>query len=149
MSWSAEEYKGMGFEAFVEILVTASPIDKRIGIKDYRPHSNKLDGQDMGIDGYGLSHNDNLHTIQIKFRSDVMGDLSTRDMISNFVAKTTSSPTYKDADMTLFTTAKGLGQKIAEDMYHGRVRTLGFNELKKLVDNNQAFWDVFRREMGI
>jgi hypothetical protein len=139
----------MGFEAFVEILVTASPIDKRIGIKDYRPHSNKLDGQDMGIDGYGLSHNDNLHTIQIKFRSDVMGDLSTRDMISNFVAKTTSSPTYKDADMTLFTTAKGLGQKIAEDMYHGRVRTLGFNELKKLVDNNQAFWDVFRREMGI
>jgi hypothetical protein len=78
-----------------------------------------------------------------------MGDLSTRDMISNFVAKTTSSPTYKDADMTLFTTAKGLGQKIAEDMYHGRVRTLGFNELKKLVDNNQAFWDVFRREMGI
>ena len=147
MGWTADEYKGMGFEAFVEVLVTASPIDKRIGIKGYRPHSNKLDGQDMGIDGYGLSHNDNLHTIQVKFRSDVMSDLSTRDMISNFVANTTSSPKYKDADMTLFTTAKGLGQKIAEDMYHGRVRTLGFNELKKLVDDNQSFWDLFRDQM--
>ena len=69
-------------------------------------------------------------------------------MISNFVAKTTSSPIYRDADMTIFTTAKGLGQKIADEMYHGRVRTLGFNELKKLIDNNQAFWDEFRSQMG-
>jgi hypothetical protein len=50
--------------------------------------------------------------------------------------------------MTIFTTAKGLGQKIADEMYHGRVRTLGFTELKKLVDDNQAFWDLFRKEMG-
>lgn len=148
MGWSPDEYKGMAFEALIEILVTASPIDKRIGIKDYRPASTKIDGPDMGIDGYGLSHNGNLHTIQIKFRSDIMSELSTKDMISNFVAKTTSSPIYKDADMTLFTTAKGLYQKIADEMYHGRVRTLGFNELKKLVDNNQAFWDLVRSEMG-
>lgn len=149
MGWSPDEYKGMAFEALVEILVTASPIDKRIGIKDYRPASTKIDGPDMGIDGYGLSHNGNLHTIQIKYRSDVMSDLTTRDMISNFVAKTTSSPVYKDADMTLFTTGKGLAQRIADEMYHGRVRTLGFNDLKKLVDNNQAFWDLFRSNMGV
>jgi len=148
MGWTPDEYKGFAFEAFVEVLVCASPIDKRIGIKEYRPASSKIDGADMGIDGYGLSHNGNLHTVQVKFRSDVMSDLSTRDMISNFVAKTTSSPVYKDADMTIFTTAKGLGQKIAEDMYHGRVRTLGFNEIKKLIDNNQAFWDLFRKEMN-
>jgi hypothetical protein len=102
----------------------------------------------MGIDGFGFSHNGNLHTIQIKFRNDVMSELNTKDMISNFVAKTTSSPVYKDADMTLFTTAKGLGQKIAEDMYHGRVRTLGHKELSKLIDGNQAFWDLFRTEMN-
>lgn len=148
MGWSADEYKGFAFEAFVEVLVCASAIDKRIGIKDYRPASSKIDGPDMGIDGYGLSHDDKLHTIQVKFRSDVMSDLSTRDMISNFVAKTTSSPVYRDADMTIFTTAKGLGQKIADEMYHGRVRTLGFTELKKLVDDNQAFWDLFRTQMG-
>jgi hypothetical protein len=148
MGWTSDEYKGMAFEALIEVLICASPIDKRIDIKDYRPHSSKLDGQDMGIDGFGFSHNGNLHTIQIKFRNDVMSELNTKDMISNFVAKTTSSPVYKDADMTLFTTAKGLGQKIAEDMYHGRVRTLGHKELSKLIDGNQAFWDLFRTEMN-
>ena len=149
MGWTPDEYKGMAFEALVEVLICASPIDKRINIKEYRPHSSKLDGQDMGIDGYGVSHNGNLHTIQIKFRSDVLSDLNTRDMISNFVAKTTSSPVYKDADMTLFTTAKGLGQKISENMYHDRVKTRGFKEIAKLVDANLAFWDLFRSEMGV
>lgn len=149
MGWSPDEYKGQAFEALIEVLITSSPIDKRIGIKNYRPHSSKVDGPDMGIDGYGESHNNNLHTIQVKYRSDVLTELTTRDMISNFVANTTASPVYKDADMTLFTTAKGLGQKIADQMYHGRVRTLGFNELKKLIDNNQAFWDQFRKEMKI
>ena len=149
MGWSPDEYKGMGFEALVEVLIKASPIDKRIGIKDYSPHNYKTDGQDMGVDGYGLSHNGNLHTVQIKFRSDVMTDLTTRDMISNFVANTTASPVYKDADMTLFTTANGLGQKISENMYHNRVRTLGYKDLTKLVDTNQAFWDCFKAEMGV
>jgi hypothetical protein len=149
MGWSADEYKGMAFEALIEVLICASPIDKRIGIKDYRPADSKIDGPDMGIDGYGLSHNGNLHTIQIKYRSDVMTDLTTKDMISNFVAKTTSSPKYQNADMTVFTTAKGLNQKVAEDMYHSRVRTLGYNDLSKLINSNLAFWEMFRSEMGI
>jgi hypothetical protein len=51
--------------------------------------------------------------------------------------------------MTVFTTAKGLAQKIADEMYHGRVRTLGYKELSKLIDNNQAFWELFRKEMGV
>jgi hypothetical protein len=149
MGWTADEYKGMAFEAMVEVLITASPVDKRIGITDYRPASAKVDGPDMGIDGYGLSHNGNLHTIQIKFRSDVMTEATTKDGISNFVAKTASSPKYQNADMTFFTTAKGLNQKIATEMYHGRVRTLGYNELSKLIDGNNAFWNTFRTQMGI
>ena len=149
MGWSADEYKGMAFEALIEVLICASPIDKRIGIKDYRPADTKIDGPDMGIDGYGLSHSGNLHTVQIKYRSDAMTDLTTKDMISNFVAKTTSSPKYQNADMTVFTTAKGLNQKVAEDMYHSRVRTLGYKDLSKLIDSNPAFWEMFRSEMGI
>lgn len=149
MGWSEDEYKGDGFEALVEVLICASPIDKRINIKDYRPHNNKTDGADMGIDGYGVSHNGNLHTVQIKYRSDVTGQLTTKDHISNFVAKTTSSPTYKDADMTIFTTADDLNKVISEEMYHDRVRTLGRKDIAKLVDSNQAFWDIFRSEMGV
>ena len=101
--WSPEDFKGDALEAFVEVLVNASPIDKRINIVDYRPHCFDLDGADMGIDGYGVSHNGNLHTVQVKYRSNVEHQLNaSNDHISNFVAKTTSSPVYRDADMTLF-----------------------------------------------
>lgn len=148
MGWTPDEYKGMGFEAFVEVLIKASPVDKRINITNYRPHCTRTDGPDMGIDGFGLSHNGNKHTVQVKFRSNVMEDLSTKDMISNFVAMTTSNPQYRDADMTIFTTAKGLGFKISEKMYHNRVRTLGYNEISSLVDGNNAFWERFRKEMA-
>jgi hypothetical protein len=147
MGWTSDEYKGFAFEALIEVLITSSPIDKRINIKNYRPHSNKIDGRDMGIDGYGESHNGNLHTVQIKFRSDCTSDLTTKDGISNFVAHTRVHPVYKDADMTVFTTAKDLHVVIAEEMYNGQVRTVGYNDLRGLLDNNMAFWDTFRAQM--
>lgn len=148
-NWEPDVYKGDALEALVEVLVTSSSIDKRINIVDYRPHDNKVDGKDMGIDGYGVSHNGNLHTVQVKYRSNTQRDLTANeDHISNFVAKTASSPKYRDADMTIFTTAKDLNQKINEDMYHGRVRVLGYKDLTKLVDKNAPFWSKFRAEMG-
>ncbi len=126
MGWTSDKYKGEGFEAFIEVLIKNSPIDKRINIKNYRPHSVKKNGPDMGIDGYGISHDGNPHTVQIKFRSLVMEDLTTKDAISNFVATTAANPKYKDADMTIFTTAAGLNFKLADKMYHNRVRTIGY-----------------------
>ena len=149
-NWTPDEYKGDALEALVEVLVNYSPIDKRINIVDYRPHDNKTDGKDMGIDGYGVSHNGNLHTIQVKYRSNVRKDLTANeDHISNFVAKTASSPKYRDADMTIFTTAKDLNQKTNEGMYHDRVRVLGYKDLCKLVHANPAFWRAFKAEMGV
>lgn len=145
-----EEFKGEALEAFVEVLINNSSIDKRINIINYRPHNSKTDGDDMGIDGYGNSHNGNLHTIQIKYRSNVVRNLTANeDHISNFVAKTTSDIKYRDADMTIFTTAKDLNQKVNEEMYNDRVRVIGYNDLKKLVDRNTAFWNIFRTEMGV
>lgn len=149
-NWTPDEYKGDALEALVEVLITHSPIDKRINIVEYRPHDNKTDGNDMGIDGYGVSHDGNPHTIQVKYRSNVLRDLTANeDHISNFVAKTASSPRYRDADMTIFTTAKNLNQKTNEGMYHDRVRVLGYKDLCRLVDANHAFWQAFRREMGV
>lgn len=148
--WSADEYKGDALEAFVEVLINASPIDKRIGIIDYRPSSVKLDGPDMGIDGYGRSHNNTPHTVQVKYRSDFTKDLTANaDSISNFVANTTTHPVYKDADMTIFTTANALNRQVSENMYHDRIRVLGYNELRKLVDDNIPFWNIFRAEMNV
>jgi hypothetical protein len=148
---SQAEYKGDALEALVEVLITLSPIDKRINIVEYRPHNNKVDGKDMGVDGYGLSHTGNLHTIQVKYRSNTQRDLTANeDHISNFVAKTRTSPTYRTADMTIFTTAKGLNQKILQDMYHDdNVNVLNYKDLVKLVDANLPFWNAFRAEMGV
>lgn len=147
--WTAEEYKGDALEALVEVLVANSRIDKRINIIEYRPHNKKTDGNDMGIDGFGFSHNGNVHCIQVKYRSNVVRDLTANeDHISNFVAKVTSNPTTSNADMTVFTTAKGLNAKVNEEMYHTRIRVIGYKELQKLVDGNGAFWTLFRQEMG-
>lgn len=149
-NWTPDEYKGDALEALVEVLITQSPIDKRINIIEYRPHNNKVDGKDMGIDGYGVSHNGNLHTIQVKYRSNTQKDLTANeDHISNFVAKTTSSPIYRDADMTIFTTAKGLDRKINEGMYHDRIKVKDYSDLTKLIDDNIPFWNALRTEMGL
>ena len=150
-NWTPDEYKGGALEALVEVLVNYSPIDKRINIVDYRPHDNKVDGKDMGIDGYGVSHNGNLHTVQVKYRSNTQNDLTANeDHISNFVAKTRTSPTYRCADMTIFTTAKGLNQKILQEMYHDDgINILNYKDLCKVVDANPAFWRAFRAEMGV
>ena len=147
-NWSPEEYKGDAFETFVEVLIKQSPIDKRLNIVNYRPHNQKIDGPDMGIDGYGRSHSGNLHTVQIKYRSNVQSVLTAnQDHIANFVASTTSSAVYKDADMTVFTTAKGVNQKVNEHMFNGRVRIIGYSVLNKLVNDNIPFWDSFRTAM--
>lgn len=147
-NWSPEEYKGDAFEVFVEVLVKHSPIDKRINIIDYRPHNQKVDGHDMGIDGYGRSHSGKLHTVQVKYRSNTQSILTAnQDHIANFVAKTATSPIYKDADMTVFTTAKDLNNTVNEHMFGGRVRVIGYRQLAKFVDKNVAFWDIFRKEM--
>jgi hypothetical protein len=147
--WTPHEYAGMGFEALVEVLINASSVDKRFNIVEYRPHSTRVDGKDVGIDGFGKSHNGNYHTVQIKLRNDPTWILNTKDAISNFVAKTTSSPVYKDADMSIFTTAQGVNQFLNEQMYHNRIRVHGIKEMKDYLDNNKAFWDRFRKEMGV
>lgn len=147
--WTADEYKGDAFEALVEVLVCASSIDKRLNLKSYEPADRRKHGRDMGVDGYGASHNGNPHCVQIKYRSNTREDLTTRDGVSNFAAFVGLNPLYQGADLTVITTARGLNDTLSEQMYSNRIRTLGYRDLCKLVDDNQAFWDLFRTEMGI
>jgi len=145
--WDPALYRGDGFEAFVETLIKLSPIDKRINIVEYSPWDIKIHGPDMGIDGLGVSHNGHKHSVQIKFRANTQIELTANeDHISNFVAKTLSMYQTEPVNMTLFTTAKSLKDIVNEQMYHGQVRTLGYKELSKLVDDNIPFWTAFRAE---
>lgn len=142
--WDPETYKGDGFEALVEVLINSSPIDKRINITDYEP----VTSSDYGIDGAGKTHSGKPHTIQVKFRSNVYKSLTAnQDHISNFVAKSVID--YgNEVEMTIFTTAKDLNRAVSESMYGDRVRTIGYKELSNLIDKNESFWNIFRKEMN-
>lgn len=149
-SWDPHTYRGDGFEALIEVLIKYSPIDKRINITEYEPWDISVNGPDMGVDGTGRSHNGTPHTVQIKFRSNTQKDLTANeDHVSNFVAKSLSMHQGRDVDMTIFTTAKDLLSSTNEGMYHGKVKTFGYKEISKLVDNNIPFWTVFKQEMEI
>lgn len=147
-NWEPMAYRGDGFEALVEVLINNSPIDKRINIQKYEPWNFELHGDDMGVDGIGVSHDGTIHTVQIKFRSNTQYELTANeDHISNFVAKSTTMHLGQIVNMTVFTTAAGLSRQVSEKMFNNTVRTLGYNDISKMIDNNGAFWDIFRSEM--
>ena len=137
-----DNYFGHGFEALVEVLIETMGMTPHIQIKDYTPTVEN----DMGVDGFGYGPNGETHTVQIKARSDADSVLTAnKDHISNFVAH--SQMKYKAEFMTIFTTAKTLHEGVSEEMYMGGVRTIGYNELRKLLDNNEMFWTHFRDQL--
>lgn len=141
--WDRDTYVGDGFECFVEALIKLSPVDKRINIMNYQPQL----GVDMGIDGVGYGHDGQAHTVQCKYRSNVISVLTAnKDHISNFVSQSAMryNISKEYGHMTVFTTAKTLHEEINREMYGDKVRTLGYNELSKLVDGNLGFWAQFR-----
>jgi len=146
MGWTADEFKGDGFEALVEVLINTMSTDKRLGIREYAPWK----GKDMGIDGVGRTNELNSRpvTVQVKYRTNTQKELTTEDGISNFVAMSTTHDSFKDALMVYFTTAKGINRNILEQMYNDKPKVFGLKEMKKFVDNNPAFWDKFREEMN-
>ena len=146
--WEPETYRGDGFEAFCEVLINCSPIDKRINLVEYEPWDYAVYGPDNGVDGIGKSHDGKIHTVQIKFRNDVKLELTANeDHLSNFVAKSFCMYPGQIVDMTVYTTALGVRQDILNDMYHGLVRVLGYAQIAQLVDNNLPFWNLFYQEM--
>jgi hypothetical protein len=145
--WTADEYKGDGFEALIEVMCNCMSADKRLGICNYKPWNEK----DMGIDGVGETNEPKSRpvTVQIKYRTDVTSELTTKDGISNFVAMTTTSDEYRDAVMVYFTTANGINRSILEDMYNSKPKVFAYKDIKRFIDNNAVFWNQFRSEMGL
>lgn len=140
-----QKYKGDGFELFTEALIKLSPVDNRIGIGNYKVIG---EGEDFGVDGIGIGANGNPATVQVKYRSNNSQLLTAnKDHLSNFVqASIVHENVDKDDNnnMLIITTAKGLHHFTDNEMYKNKVRCLGYDELRQLVDNNLLFWDSFR-----
>jgi hypothetical protein len=147
--YDPEKYKGDGLELFTEALIKLAPYDNRIGIGNYRV----VEGQDVGVDGVGVGANGKPATVQVKYRGHPQALLTANnDHLSNF---TSASMMHEGVDpndtmnMLIITTAKGLHFFTDAEMYRGKVRCLGQQELRSLVDNNILFWDCFRELCGL
>jgi hypothetical protein len=138
------KYRGDGFELFTEALIKLGSTDNRIGIYDYQ---NSI-ADAPGVDGFGIGSNGKPATVQCKFVSKTDTYLTATGNLSNFV---TQSILKFDVDkndefnMLIVTTATGLHHYSDQVMFDKKVKCLGYNELRQLVDNNLAFWNQFRK----
>lgn len=136
--YAHDKYKGDAFEALVECLIKLSPIDRRINIIDYHP--TEID--EKGVDGTGKSIDNEIHCVQIKYRSDTNHLLTEHeDNIAMFPAY--SSGKYKAKYLTLFTTAKDLHRNL-ENFNDDNFQTFNYKKLSGLLDDNQSFWKEFK-----
>jgi hypothetical protein len=142
------KYRGDGFELFTEALIKLSSVDNySIGIYDYQ--NSVADAP--GVDGFGKStRNGKPATVQCKYVGDHEKLLTASDGKNNLATLVSSSLLFYDVDkndpncMLIVTTASGLHHYTDEKMFDKKVRCLGWEQLKRLVDGNVAFWDQFR-----
>jgi hypothetical protein len=143
--YEPDNYKGDGFELFVEALIKLHPADNRIGIGNYSP----IEGLDTGVDGTGVGTNGKPAAVQCKYKSNHTTLLTANDdHLSNFIV---ASVFYNDVDpkdknnMLIVTTGLDLAPFTKNEMFDNRVRCLGWQQLREMVDNNIVFWDMFRQ----
>ncbi len=141
-------YLGDGFEFFIELLLASHPVDNRLGVYNYTP----VQSNDNGVDGIGLNILLEPCVVQVKYRSNTQTVLTaTVDHLSNLfsdgmlahnvVADNADQKNYRHF---VFTTADGLHHYTDSDMFKGKVRCIGYNELRSIVDGNLPFWNKCR-----
>lgn len=80
LRYDPDKYKGDGFEFLSEIFLKSHAYDNRIGITSYEP----VQDDDTGVDGTGINLAGDKCVIQIKYRSNSQGVLtSNKDHLSN------------------------------------------------------------------
>lgn len=145
LRYDPDKYVGDGFEFFVELLLHLHPADNRLGVYNYTPTQEN----DNGVDGIGVNIKLEPCVVQIKYRSNVKTLLtSNKDHLSNLfsdgmltygvVADTTNPKNYRHF---VFTTANGLHFYTDTEMFKGKVKCIGYKQIKGLVNNNHIFWN--------
>ena len=143
----SEKVKGDLFEIFAELFFKVLAADNRIGVFDYKTAPSD---EDYGVDGFGIGMDEKPLTVQVKFRSNQEHEL-TSDELKQFafqsfirydVDKTTQT------NLIIFTSAKGLHWVTDSKVFSGRLRCIGFDQIRKLVDNNTIFWKECQLMIG-
>lgn len=139
-------YKGDGLELFCEYFLKTMAVTS--GIYEYQI----VQGEDWGVDGFGVGTNGNPATVQVKFRGKYDYELNANnDHLSNFVSHSYARYGVRTEDhnnMIIFSNAPSLNYAIKEKMYAGKVRFIGRDCIKKIVDKNVMFWRYFRKSIN-
>lgn len=143
------QYKGWGFELFVECLLKCFPMDKRIGISNYKIGD---ESDDTGVDGTGIGVDGKPATVQVKYRQADYVLSANNDHLGNFKAASLSSRFKVDptpgangkCNMLIISTGKELHHHTRDQMLP-EVRFLNREQLRVIVDNHVVFWETFRQ----
>lgn len=141
--YDRDKYVGDGMEFFVEIFLKLHPCDNRVGVHNYEPN----EGEDTGIDGFGMNILGEKSVVQVKFRSNARTMLTAnKDHLSNLMSSGMQEGVVFDMENPknyrhfIFTNAKGLHHFTDEKMYGNKVRCFGYAQFKSMLDNNMVFW---------
>lgn len=147
LRYDPDKYKGDAFEFFVELFLHIYNTDNRVGVYKYVP----IQIDDIGADGLGENMKGEKCVVQIKYRSKTDYLLTANeDHLSNLIVAGVDYGIITDKEDLnnfrhfVFTTAKGLHFHTNEQMFKGRVKCFGYDEFRKMVDNNIHFWNRCR-----
>ena len=143
LEFNRDKFVGDAFEHLVECIITWGRSDKAINCVNVEP----TEYDAPGVDLIGVAHDmTSIHTIQCKYRSNTMTDLTeSKDHIAMFPS-TSKSPKYNATYMTIWTTANDL-HRVLDEAWDGMVKTVGVKEIRKLVDSNVAFWNFYSEDL--
>ena len=146
--YDIDKYKGDAFEFFVELFLTINATDNRVGVYNYKPIP---PDEDNGADGTGTNMSGNDCVVQVKYRGNTEHLLTANeDHLSNLIVAGAHLGVSFDLKNKnnfrhfVFTTAKSLHFYTDEQMFKGKVKCFGYEEFRKMVDNNIPFWNKCR-----
>lgn len=141
-AFDRDKFVGDAFEHLTEAIVVWGRSDKAINMVEIEP----AEHDEPGIDFIGVAHDlKSVHTIQCKFRSNNQVDLTEgRDHIAMFPS--VSLAKYNAQFMTIWTTANDL-HRVLDEAWAGRVNVIGYEQIRKLVDKNDAFWQFYTADL--
>lgn len=143
LEFDRDKFVGDAFEHLVECIIVWGRSDKAINCVNVEP----TEYDAPGVDLIGVAHDmTSIHTIQCKYRSNTINDLTeSKDHIAMFPS--TSLTKYKASYMTIWTTANNL-HRVLDEAWDGMVKTIGSKEIRKLVDDNVAFWQFYSEDLA-
>ena len=145
LRYEPQKYLGDGFEFFVELFLYLHPTDNRVSVYNYSP----VQENDNGVDGIGVNIKGEPCVVQVKYRTNVLSLLTANyDHLSNMfswgdvnydVHSDKTNP--KNYRHFVFTTAEGLNFYTDQEMFKSKVKCIGYNDFRSMLDNNIIFWN--------